>query len=173
VFTGQFNRASQRIFITPAAAAPDTTASTKGKTNHATTQVINNNIAVGRWFKSVVAMPFSRLSDLSGLVLSAWVHYNILLYTYLRSHSSRRPSILIPPPIPVMRLLFSANASVCHRDKIYRRDQKKKKIKGRVKITKKLFPSLARRKRLYGGKTVLCFYRPIGINVNAVLNSSA
>jgi len=72
VFTGQFNRASQRIFITPAAAvaAPDT-ASTKGKTNHATTQVINNNITVGRWFKSVVAMPFSRLSDLSGLVLNA------------------------------------------------------------------------------------------------------
>ncbi|XP_026813577.1 uncharacterized protein LOC113554088 [Rhopalosiphum maidis] len=41
---GQFNRASQRIFITPAAAAaaPDT-ASTKGKTNHATTQANMNS----------------------------------------------------------------------------------------------------------------------------------
>ena len=38
MFTGQFNRASQRIIITPAAAAPDTT-TTKEKTNHATTQV--------------------------------------------------------------------------------------------------------------------------------------
>lgn len=37
MFTGQFNRASQRIFITPAAAAPDTT--NKGKIDHATTQV--------------------------------------------------------------------------------------------------------------------------------------
>lgn len=114
-FAGQFNRASQRIFITPAAAAPDTASSTKGKTNHATTQVINNNIAVGRRFKSVVAMPFSRLSDLSGLVLSAWVHYTLLctsvVHRSLSCHLFR-----------VMRPLFSANASACHRDKIYRPD---------------------------------------------------
>ncbi|XP_025408595.1 uncharacterized protein LOC112682271 isoform X2 [Sipha flava] len=38
---GQFNRASQRIFITPAVAAPDTT--NKGKTNHATTQANINS----------------------------------------------------------------------------------------------------------------------------------
>lgn len=105
MFTGQFNRVSQRIYITPAATVTPDTASTKGKTNNATTQVINNNIAVGRWFKSVVAMPFSRLSDLSGLVLSAWLHYY-----YIYVHSSIDP---YPTPIPVMRLHFSANASVC------------------------------------------------------------
>lgn len=52
MFSGQFNRASQRIVITPAIAVPDTIV-TKGKTNHATTQVSG-------WFKLVAAMAYSQ-----------------------------------------------------------------------------------------------------------------